>query len=787
MSETYLYSINRVINIDNGTDAKRIVLGTDATKIYANLVDTEITAQCRIIGGTWTDDLVVNNIVCHPSAEADSHNSHSQNVLNIALDGNDVIMKGKNVNITSVEADSITTINGKTLNISENGVTGTIVNLYGKSLNFGEDDTTTVLKSINTTLTTASLDSITTINGKTLNISENGVTGTIVNLYGKSLNFGEDDTTTVLKSINTTLTTASLDSITTINGKTLNISENGVTGTIVNLYGKSLNFGEDDTTTVLKSINTTLTTASLDSITTINGKEINLGENNRDDTALTVFGKTIDIGDDTNTESLNIYSDVTLLKTDTSLTTKTNLYTLNSESDGAYLKIEKNANNGKAQIDMGNKINTEQINIKAQNINIDAQNTLSLATSIFEFNTDSDKAYFEINDAESRITIGRSKLDNTYIHGSNVYIGEPGCTTTIYGNVIAYSEGSNITTNTLTEETSAFHIHNTGTKTAFTVIQDNSVSGGGYDLVNFFTESNQDRSPFRVDHIGRVGLGVETAVNLKAWLHINRNDPDISSVEPDDLLLIEDKDHDATPFIIKKEGDVGIGTDVPRYKLDVWSGTSTLNGQENTGGTINGKGIALRDVVYIKQNHTNRIMYAFGNKVYEHDVVGKEFVTGYTFAWNTDNVVSANTGNDVNPFLDDEDGTFIFRMTCKLHIAGSDGHMAFRRFEIFVNPQNKIFNTQQMPAHVTVADLFDSSYDHYEFPIEPTVTKISDKECKLEIKWKLRDTTGGTASTMPTKSRAYLDVEFFGHENIGDVKASPINGYYNGGTFQDIE
>ena len=42
------------------------------------------------------------------------------------------------------------------------------------------------------------------------------------------------------------------------------------------------------------------------------------------------------------------------------------------------------------------------------------------------------------------------------------------------------------------------------------LIQDNSVSGGGHDLVNFFTEENQDRSPFRVDHIGRVGMGAET-------------------------------------------------------------------------------------------------------------------------------------------------------------------------------------------------------------------------------------------------------------------------------------
>lgn len=760
MSETYLYSINRVINIDNGSDSKKLVIATDSEKIYKNLVDPLVTSQVRIIGGAWTDDLVVNNIVCHPNNEDTSYSTHSNNILNIALPGNNVNMKGKNINITSVEDAST-------------------LNVYGKTINIGEDVSTTTIKTNIMNITTAGQASTTNINGKTLNMSENNIAGSIVNLFGKTITMGENDSVTTLKSNNLVLTTAGQTSTTRINGKTVIMAESNVAGSSTTINGKTLTMGEDDTIFTLKANTTTLTTSGQNSTTTIYGKEVKLGENNRADTELTVYGKTINIGDDTNTGSLNIYSDVTLLKTDTSLITETNLFTLNTETDGAYLKIEKNANNGKAQIDMGSLTNTELINVRAQNININSVNSLSLATSEFEFNKDSQKAYFEINDAQSRITIGRSQLDNTFIHGSNVYIGEPGCTTTIYGNVISYSEGSNVITNTLVQETSAFHIHNTGTKTAFTVIQDNSVSGGGYDLVNFFTQENQDRSPFRVDHIGRVGLGVETNVSLKAWLHINRNDPDISSAQPDDLLLIEDTDHDATPFIIKKEGDVGIGTDVPRYKLDVWSGTSLLNGQKNTDGNINAKGIALRDVVYIKQNHTNRIMYALGNKLYTHP--SNDFihscVTGFTFSWNKTNVAYANADNNgFDPFTSSDDGTFIFRMTCKLHIAGNDGHIAYRRFEIFVNPQNNVadFN-KEMPAHVTVADLFDSAFDHYEFPIEPIVKKISNDTCQLQIKWKLRNTTGGT--TMPTTSRAYLDVEFFGHENIGDIKAEPLNAY----------
>jgi hypothetical protein len=741
MSETYLYSINRVINIDNGenanTTAKRVVFGTDANKIYKNLIDSNITTQCRIIGGTWTDNLVVNNIVCHPNSEDTSYGTHSNNILNIALPGNNVNMAGCNINITSIESNSK-------------------LNIYGKTINIGEDVSTTTIKTNIMNITTPNQTSTTTINGKTLNLSENNIAGTIVNLYGKALNIGENDTITTLKSNTTTITTPNQASFTTINGKFLTLAESNILNSTTTLYGQTIKFGE----------------------------------NNRSDTDLTVFGKTITVGNDTNTSNLNIYSDHTLLKTDLTLSTTTSNYTLNTTTDGAYLKLQKNVTNSKAQIDMGNLINTNKINIEAQNININAQCNLSLATSGFIFNENSQKAFFEINDAESRITIGRAQLKNTIIHGSNIAIGEPGCTTTIYGNVISYSQGSNIITNTLVQETSAFHIHNTGTKTALTVIQDNKVSGGQKDLVNFFTQSNQDRSPFRVDHVGRVGMGVSTSSNLKAWLHINRNDPYISSLVPDDLLLIEDIDNDATPFIVKKEGDVGIGTDVPRYKLDVWSGTSELNGQTNNSNIINAKGIAFRDVVYIKQHHTNRIMFGFGNKLYLHPNTTHSCLTGFNFTWiretGTGNVYANKDNTGFDPFTPNTDGTFTFRMTCKLHIAGSDGNMAYRRFEIFVNPQNNTFSGKQMPAHVTVADLFESSYDHYEFPIEPRVIKLDNTKCQLQIKWKLRDTTGNTV--MPAKSRAYLDVEFFGHENIGDIKAEPINQYdlLNDGNFTNV-
>jgi hypothetical protein len=670
MSDTYLYSINRVINIDNSEApisgvSKRTVIGTDANKIFKNLEDSIVTSQCRIIGGTWTDDLVVNNILCHPSAEDNNYiTGQTNNILNIALDGNVVNMQGSNINITSVEADSITNINGKTLNMGENAIDGTVVTLYGKSITMGEQDTTTIL-------------------------------------HSDTIRFNDDT---------------------------------------------------DGTRFLIKD------------------------------------GADQEIGYETGNNSTN----------------------------------NENLANYGALIEIGNGVNTDihsttaHIKLNASKITINAADELNLATAAFGLGTPTDPAYFLLDNNNSNIQIGANGLQTLTMHGSNINIGETNGTVKIFGNVEMYSEGSNIVTNTNIETTSAFEINNTGTKTALTVVQTNEVSSKNYNLCEFFCSDNQDRTPFRIDAFGRVGMGVKkyqadgsTKRELKAWLHVYKNSPaDLDSsaqagelnADDIDIFLVEDNlastvynesnPYDGTPFVIKNKGDVGIGTYNPRYKLDVWSTNSDLNGQKNSNGTIGSKGIALRDVVYIKQNNTNRILYALGNKLYTHKAgdFNHSCVTGFTFSWNKTDVAYANTDNTgVDPFADTTDGTFVFRMTCKLHIAGNDGHVAFRRFEIFVNPQNNVddFN-KEMPAHVTVADMFDSAYDHYEFPIEPLVKKISNDTCQLQIKWKLRDTTGGTV--MPTSSRAYLDVEFFGHENIGDVKAEPLNAYdvANDGTLTPV-
>ena len=732
MSGTYLYQINQVVNIDN--QEKNVTFGKDPVKVYKNLTDTAVTPLVRVLGGTWTDDVYTHNILAHPDTEDNSYTDIVNKTLNIASDGDAVTMKGKTLAIASVEDGSVTTINGKQLTV-------------------GEDTSTLIVKGTTLSVGSSGQSGTTTVNGKTVSIAENNVAGSATTIFGKALTMAEDGSVVVMKGQDTTISSVATGTTTTINGKTLQI-------------------GEATSVTTFDSDQLTLATATRDGSTTVNGKALTLGENGRTGTTANLYSEQISIGDDANTTNVDVYGNQVVIDADTSLRTTTDLFQLNESSDGAYLRMQKNVTNGNAEINLGDLTNTETINIKGQNIHINGEKNLELSTEVFEFNKDSRKAYFEVNDVDSRITIGREKLDTTTIHGSNVYIGEPGCTTTIYGKLVAYQEGSNIITNTVTQETAAFHVHNTGTSSALTVIQDNSTSGGGQNLAEFYTAGNQDRTPLRIDSVGRIGMGVLAVDDLKAWLHINRNDQ-TGTLTYEDLLMVEDQDSDQTPFIIKKAGDVGIGTDVPRYKLDVWTAGSTLNGQ---GDTIRSKGIALRDVVYVKQNHTNRILFALGNKVYDHTagVPADTFKTGYTFSYDKSDVAYANSDNTVNPALDPADGTFTFRMTCKMHIAGSDGSTAYRRFEIFVNPQSG------SPAHVVVTDIFDSTHDFYHFPNDPVVVN-DGTDWKLEIPWKLNEVhPNKTSFVYPTTSRVYLDVEFFGHESIGDIKAVPL--HYNGTT-----
>lgn len=451
--------------------------------------------------------------------------------------------------------------------------------------------------------------------------------------------------------------------------------------------------------------------------------------------------------------SVYVGSDQTTLfdvNADTTNIKSSSSYKINSVNDGAYLFLD----NTNSNISLGTD-NTSTTTIKGDTVTIEAPTSLNLSTNSFIFNDASDKARFELDDANSIINIGGSALETTRIHGSNVIIGEAGCTTTIYGNLIAYSQGSNIITHTATQETSAFVVHNSGTQPAMYVIQDNTV-GTNENLAVFVTSSNQDRAPLRIDGDGRVGLGLPqkehgSNYDLKAWLHVNRNDPNGTVYH--DIMRIDDTDNDATPFIIKNNGDVGIGTYAPEYKLDVHKDASGSSG------------IALRDTLYIKQNNVNRISYCMANLKYEITDVTAECMTGFELKWDT-------TGKST--IYNTTDGSYVFRVSCKFHISREDGNIAFRKFEIFVNPQDGTFNSKQTPSHVAVTDVFDTVRDSFEFvQTVPEVVRTGPEKCELRIKWKSTSTLLTDAND--NKCRVYLDMDILSHQDLGDIDATVIN------------
>ena len=766
--------------------------------------------------------------------------------------------------------------------------------VYAEYVKIGEKDTKMNLYSKNLNIGISKKDD----EG---HVDEIAVSNTTVDMFGETIKIGQEDTTFKLygKDIKIGVTNDDNRDFTT----TYDNDINGASKVEMKLYAGELKTGGMDSTTKMYTkhtfiglndhhninhhgANNTNTTnhgyAYSGSTLDVYGETIKIGQKNTD---MTLFAENIIVGathksdntdvHDDNTDRPNstfdLYSkDIKIGYQDTTTILHSEEIKFNNDNDGTRFLIKdgiddtiydtgnNSKNNGSlanygALIEIGNGVKldphntTAHIKLDASKITINAVDELNLATAAFGLGTPTDPAYFLLDNNNSKIQIGSDILRDVRMHGSNIHIGESNGTVKIFGNVEMYSEGSNIVTNTNVETTSAFEINNTGTKTALTVVQTNEVSTEGFNLCEFFCADNQDRTPFRIDAFGRVGMGVKkyksdgtTKKDLKAWLHVYKNSPEdlaseakagVLSADDIDIFLVEDKrfqsdddtnrngddEYDGTPFVIKNQGDVGIGTYKPRYKLDVWSTNSQLNGQVNANGDIGSKGIALRDVVFIKQNNTNRVFYGFTRKIQHgsdqiaaaaaaaHDgdyyETGMEFefknyngeqdgdyayasnplddgsVSGLNVTNNTETQNSTITAISNYPFTSDgSNNTFGFRMSIKLHISGDNGQIAYRRFEAFISPQNNTGSDPPTPGLITIADLFDSEYEYYRF-LDIKIERLDDKKFKLIVQWKTQITTSmvSTGVEVPASSRVYVDIEYFGHEYLGDIQADIIN------------
>jgi hypothetical protein len=362
-----------------------------------------------------------------------------------------------------------------------------------------------------------------------------------------------------------------------LNGNTINLNSNSniniKTGSTTNI--SSTNYSTD---TPIYEINKSTDNAYL--LVNKQTKEIQIGTTKTVNT--NILGKT-----------LQVNSSVTEVH-------NTPIYEINNTSNNAYFKVDKSF--GRTQLGSGTTLDTkiygavttitsslkEQHTTKEFNINTgsdDAYMTVNKNSKNIELKADTinlnkdEDTNIKLDKNNSKITIGKDTLDNLNIDGCNIIIGNSETTTTIYGNVITYGTGSNITVDAVTTESASFSIHNTGTDVALIVSQNNEI-GSDKDVVRFITVEDQDRTALRIDGEGHIGIGYSQTSNINAWVHITRKDPN-DNIYP--MFRVDDYENDKTPFIIQTNGYLGVGKENPEYDMDIsgdlqYSGTFYSNG-----------------------------------------------------------------------------------------------------------------------------------------------------------------------------------------------------------------
>jgi hypothetical protein len=178
------------------------------------------------------------------------------------------------------------------------------------------------------------------------------------------------------------------------------------------------------------------------------------------------------------------------------------------------------------------------------------------------------------------IVIGRSQ-NPPILNGSNQLIIGSGSTAWINGNS-SYNVGLGTT-----NPTSKLHVVPTSTSiaalfsgtTSSDMVRITQTGSGNAFIVE--DETNPDSTPFVVKADGSVGLGTtnptsklkveSTSGQIGAWFSGNTIEDIIRITQygVGDALVIESLDGDSSPFVVRADGSVGIGTVNPTAKLDV--------------------------------------------------------------------------------------------------------------------------------------------------------------------------------------------------------------------------
>ena len=365
------------------------------------------------------------------------------------------------------------------------------------------------------------------------------------------------------------------------------------------------------------------------------------------------------------------------------------------------------------------------------NINVDAKSFSNVDTlSVSKITTDAVHLDF-MNSSLSNI--------GTLFLEDDLHIGK-----TLYASNLNVF-GTFTTLNTTTSNTEQFSVTNAGTGPALVVTQT-----GAEAIASFYDDAN---IALHIADGAYVGIGTDapdSRLHVKdsaaTTVHVETTTADAVQVQltnssgstyvgPASDGAIELYSTAAAPIrigtnsteavSILTDGNVGIGTSTPSYKLDVAGKTR------------------VSDAFYLNTNGMNTIFYSSGDTSYS--AAGAKYI-GMNIAW-------ANVTTDNKK---------TFRVKVKCHLA-SDTSVAYRKFETLITPVNNAGSNK--PKEVVATEIADTNNDDFTM-LTHTVTRSTNTEVELRVSW----------DTALTSYVGNIQLEVFASETLGDFTFTPISG-----------
>ena len=458
----YIFSVNNVLHIEENEDKQFIVISPDLLATRDNFNDLNIPSQLRVIGGTWTDQIIASKILPH-----NDNQGYQKNYLTIGNLLSTVELPISNLHVSNSNTDIL--LNGKTFNIgnensdylikSSNIDINNNISLNHEELTVKSDNLTiyssneykhdTSMMNVNDILE-ISKSNINMIDR--MNIDSNNLTIDISNveinsaflldgsntldIHTDTLNISNNDfqidsTSVYLNNSNINIDTSNIQ-INIKNGSTslemnkdmfkmdaptfnfkdrFEITDDVITSTITSNIVESTTVDKHKTNlfeidaTQTKILNTNRVDVEATSNIVLNTNNFSLNN------AINVNGSSTSLNSTSHQNNTSTY----VLNSTTSESHNTPSFKINDPSDKAYVSI--NNSNGTAQF----KTDTS-ISYTTNSITNNVANSYSLNTTLLEMNSNTDKAFFKMNKTSGDIQLGTTKTVNTNMYAKTFNI-----------------------------------------------------------------------------------------------------------------------------------------------------------------------------------------------------------------------------------------------------------------------------------------------------------------------------------------------------------------------------